>query len=639
VTALPDIRPGEGRNVVGAFFTLFGVLAAHVIAETARDALFLSRLPAQQLPWVYLAIAVIAAFLARPRAGAREVGRHLLGGWLLASAAINVGFWLMATPDRPWSLYFLYTWSGVFGSLTLAWLWLLLGELFTVTEAKRLYGVIGAGAVVGAVAGAAVASLLSRSFPAEHLLLASAALLMLTAAVPALVLRRPAADPPRRSPPTPPEIRKCARTVLKTRYIRRLAGLVIVSTLTLSVVDYVFKVTVAANVPRDELASWFATFYLALNALALIAQVLITGAVMRRLGVHRALLLLPLLLLGGAAAAFVVGGLVGALILKGADGGLRHSLHRTSIELLFLPIPERLRRHSKAFIDVLLQRSTQAAAALFILGAVAAGASILALVGVAAGLAGLWLVTAVSLRPHYLEMFRVTLRQGSVDTGRELRELDLTSLEALMRALNHDDTEVMTAMELLAREGHTDLIPALILHHPAEDVVLRALDLFAKGGGIEFVLIADRLIASDPRPEIRAAAMRARHAVAPDPKRLRPYLDDGDVTVRATACASLLSTGTLDDAEAGMALDLCRRGETVAEHVAVLSAIALQPLRSFEPIALELAARPELAVRLAAAEALGALSSPAVLPPLVAMLGERALRLHAAAASSRPTAA
>jgi AAA family ATP:ADP antiporter len=629
LTALPDIRASERRNVIGAFLTLFGVLAAHVVTETARDALFLSRLPAQQLPWVYLAIAVIAALVARPRAGAREVGQGALGSWLLASSAITVGFWLLAAPDRPWALYLLYAWSGVFGTLTLTWFWLLLGELFTVTEAKRLYGAIGAGAVVGAVAGAGLASLLARAFPAEHLLLASASLLAVTAAAPALILRRPTDAPPRRPPATVPEVRLCARTVIRTRYIRRLAGLVIISTLTLSIVDYVFKVTVAAEVPPDELGAWFATFYLALNALALVAQVLVTGAVMRHLGVHRALLFLPLLLLGGAAAVFIVGGLVGALILKGADGSLRHSLHRTSTELLFLPIPERLRRHSKAFIDVLLQRSAQAVASLAILLAVAAGASTTALVAVTAALAGIWLVAAVSLRPHYLEMFRVSLRQGSIDTSRELPELDISSLEALMRALNHDDAEVIAAMEILAREGRTDLIPALILHHPAEEVVLRALDLFAKAGRGDFVPVADRLLASDPRPRIRAAAMRARHAVAPDPTRLRAYTDDRDALVRTTACASLLSTATLDGAEARMALDACRRGATVDEHVAVLSAIALQPLRAFEAVVLDLGAHPERAVQLAAADAMGAVDSPTMLPALVAMLGERALRLRA----------
>jgi len=34
-------------------------MAAHTLLETARDALFLARLPPSRLAWVYLAIAVV----------------------------------------------------------------------------------------------------------------------------------------------------------------------------------------------------------------------------------------------------------------------------------------------------------------------------------------------------------------------------------------------------------------------------------------------------------------------------------------------------------------------------------------------------------------------------------------------------
>ena len=52
------VRPAERRLVFGATITLFGILAGHALLETARDALFLGRLPASQLPWVYLLIAL-----------------------------------------------------------------------------------------------------------------------------------------------------------------------------------------------------------------------------------------------------------------------------------------------------------------------------------------------------------------------------------------------------------------------------------------------------------------------------------------------------------------------------------------------------------------------------------------------------
>ena len=62
---LAEIRPEERRAAFAGFFALFGVIAAHTILETARDALFLARLPAAELPWVYLAMALTAVLLAQ----------------------------------------------------------------------------------------------------------------------------------------------------------------------------------------------------------------------------------------------------------------------------------------------------------------------------------------------------------------------------------------------------------------------------------------------------------------------------------------------------------------------------------------------------------------------------------------------
>jgi hypothetical protein len=46
VTRLVAVRPEERRGTVAAFLTIFGTLGAHTLLETARDALFLARLPA-----------------------------------------------------------------------------------------------------------------------------------------------------------------------------------------------------------------------------------------------------------------------------------------------------------------------------------------------------------------------------------------------------------------------------------------------------------------------------------------------------------------------------------------------------------------------------------------------------------------
>ena len=53
-----DVRPDERRDTGLAALTLFGVMTAHALLETARDALVLASVPVQQLPKVYLAMAM-----------------------------------------------------------------------------------------------------------------------------------------------------------------------------------------------------------------------------------------------------------------------------------------------------------------------------------------------------------------------------------------------------------------------------------------------------------------------------------------------------------------------------------------------------------------------------------------------------
>ena len=67
-----DIRPDEGRLVARAAGTLFGLIAAHTMLETARDALFLGSLPVSRLTVVYALLAVLS--LGAARANARFVG-------------------------------------------------------------------------------------------------------------------------------------------------------------------------------------------------------------------------------------------------------------------------------------------------------------------------------------------------------------------------------------------------------------------------------------------------------------------------------------------------------------------------------------------------------------------------------------
>ena len=83
------VRAEDRRDLVLGFASLFAAMASHGLVETARDALFLSGLPAERLPWAYLAIAVLTAGVVRLEQRLLQRvrdKRRVLAGTLLANA-------------------------------------------------------------------------------------------------------------------------------------------------------------------------------------------------------------------------------------------------------------------------------------------------------------------------------------------------------------------------------------------------------------------------------------------------------------------------------------------------------------------------------------------------------------------------
>lgn len=582
-----DIRHGEWRNTVAAFATLLTITTGHTLLETARDAFFLAKMPASRLPWMYLAIVALALALSQLKA-ARADSKGGVAGSLLVAALITAGFWTLLLGGRPTPrvLYSLYVWTGLFGSWAMVQVWTLLGRAHTMTQAKRLYGFIGAGAVLGGVIGAVLARLsISLMSPRSAVLLAAG--IFVLSAVPCLVIKLPPGDPkPRRrqrghteDPPRRP-MTATVGLLWEHPFARRVLGIVLVSTITVTIADYLFKSQVAAAISDTRLlGKYLSTFYGVINTLALVAQLAIAPWVFRRAGVQRALFFFPASMLFAAAGVVFSGGLLAAaVVLKGLDGALRYSIHKTSTELLLVPIPDLVRERIKPVIDLVGSRGGQALASVGILVlAMIGAASPLPLGAMVLGLAVLWVSLVVTIRKAYLDVFRETLRMGGLSGKAELPELDLGALETLFAGLNSNrDIDVIASLELLAEQHRERLIPALILYHPSRDVVMRALEIFTEMGRTDFVSIADRLN-SHPDREVAAAALRARTAVLPAKELLLERLADGCPQVSVTALVALMARGWIDQEEAGERLEAAiatESWETIAELARAIRAVA-----------------------------------------------------------------
>ncbi len=628
------IRPEERRDTYVAFGTLVAILCAHSMLETARDALFLAKLPPEQLPLAYIAIALCAlvASKANQAATARFSRRKLLSISLALGGVVTLIFYQLTEGRGAITLGALYVWTGLLATVVVVQFWLQLGDVLSVTQAKRVFSIIGAGGLVGATLGSGAASALLSYVDARVLLLISGSMFVVAAVMPLGFSRANTEEAPRRrARVVPPTQQTALKEIAGDAYLKRLFLMVLVGALMVTGVDYVFKarVVAAADLYGWDLGIFFGRFYAVINAISLVVQLVLAPRLMRLVGVNRALLLMPgLLLLGSLGFALTIA-LAPVLILKGTDGVLRHSVHRTASEILFLPLQRRVRERFKGFAEAVGQRGGQALASLIILGVTALTSDARLISAGLVLLAGAWVVTMIGLQPHYLELFRKQLRAGALDTEVDVPDLDLASFETLVSALSsEDDDEVLAALDMFEQYGKTGLVPALILYHPSRAVVMRAFDIFAQHGRSDVTRLAARLLKHDD-VEIRAAALRTLAAIAPDEALLRKHLEDASPPVRLTALVALVGGGFVDDGEATTTIREMIGGHCQHTRLALARALRHLPAARFDWVAEELArsAGPHIAAEIA--RSVSEAPDEHHVPMLIGMLQLRDARQHA----------
>jgi len=605
---------------------LFALMGGHAILETARDTLFLATLPASLLPWSYLAMALLTLLAAILNRGAlqRFSRRRTLSLSLLVGAGINLAFFVLSSlAGSASSLLLFYIWTGLFATIVVVQFWLLLGDVLDLSQAKRVFTWIGAGGLIGATVGSAAAGVILMWFPAQSLLVAASIAFGVAALMPPLFSRnrKLASSVPAHANPSA-NVQNAA--LLSTdAYLLRLLGFVLLGTLMFTGVDYVFKAIVSHSIPKAELGDFFSRYYAILNGCALVVQILVAPQLLRVAGVNRTLLIMPVLLLVTSLGFGFSAGLASALVLKGVDGSLRHSVNRTATEILYLPLAPAIRDRYKTLIEALGQRGGQALASLAILGALSAGMGPRQMVWALVVLCGGWLLCIVGLKPHYLELFRSQLRQGTIETRVDVAELDLHALEALVSALSsEDDVEVIAALEMFATYNKLNLVQALILFHPSRAVVLRAFELLSDSTRRDVLRLSARLL-RHPDHEIRGAALRHFSAHEKILGPLRRCLLDESLAVRATAAVGLISAGAMTDEEAEKSLIAIIEGESAEARQALALSLRQLPAERYGWVALALAKirQPGLATAVARSLAVGPATEH--LPALVLLLAQR----------------
>jgi AAA family ATP:ADP antiporter len=607
-----------------AAWTLGTVMVGHVLLETGVDATFLANVSVDRLPVVTIAIAFIALSVAR--FGGDLPHRTVLIAIQGVAAIGTVFLCSLAMSSFMWSYYALYIWSGVIGSLVIVRFWLLLGDLFTIGEGKKAFATIAMGGSIGALVGSGIGAALAPRIGGEGMLMASAffygssVLGSIRLPIVQVETETPMIDGDRTG------LAASFRALIDSPYASRVALLVVISGATLTLGDFLFKSVLTEKVASEDLAVWLSRIYLGLNLLSILVLAAGVTPIVRRLGVDRSLVVLPALVGGAVLGVFAGAALAATIIIKAVDGTLRYSLHKTATELLYLPMTSGMRASVKAAIDIVGQTGAKAIASILILGLLFTPDPQIAVSTAILVASAVWIAMALRLRRPYLDMFRNTLGEGSIETMVDYPELDLESVGSWVQALSDPDKDrSIAAMRLLAERGQEQLIPNLIVYHPAPEVVAHALDLFARTQRRNLGHLLDRLVTHE-FAEVRAASVRAKWAIERDFEGLQELAHATCPVVRVSALAGLLAEGEVDRSALADTLSLVTTDEWCSSRMAAATAARLH----YDPLYREslsaLVTDPDLGVAREAIRAIRESEDPWFIEGLVSHLGVRHVR-------------
>ena len=552
-------RPGEWGAILLLQVLVFLIICALLIVKPTASALFLSEYGAVGLPYMFLATAVLAAVVSTVYSAALR--RYSLLRVSLVSIIVcflillGCASFVRLPPARPTVAVVLYLWTALFGVLAASQFWMMASFIFDVRQAKRLFGLIGAGAIAGGIAGGYITTLLAREIGMRNLIILAAALLVPCLVLTAVIWRRYVA----RKQSVVARKRKVSaaseaphRLILESKHLLLLCGIVALSVTAAKLVDYQFSVLAAERYgDQDRLAAFFGFWYSTFNIVALVIQLVLTHRVVQGLGVSGALLFLPIGLGLGAIVMLFIPGLSAATLSRSVDGSLKQSLSRASVEMLFLPLDEDTKKRVKTYIDVFIDSLAGGLGGILLIGFTQVlGFSAPAISWCVLVLVVGWLVSVVLIREEYIEAFRAQLSHLKPKEHRNrLKSNHRKVMASFLQVLEEGQMSTHEKQLLYVLERTDDIRDETfrepvrrLLTHPSASVRARALRSLYLQPGAELLEEVVPLL-DDPEVQVRSAAydylFSRPEAVGREV--LEPLLESNEV---ATAGPALVSVAT-----------------------------------------------------------------------------------------------
>ncbi len=383
------VRPEEAPFAAAMFVYFLLVISSFWILKPLKKALFLQYYDGRGFDfhtWTLTAaeaellvkvinLATAALAVAAFSMLARRLQRERLTLALLGFFVAGYGlYWQALSAPATWTVWSFYLFGDLFSTLMVTAFFAFLNDSVSADAAKRLYGMVGLGGVVGGVLGSTVlrAFVLSLTPSTWVLVCAGIAVVIGAAAtfaakhapVPADARPEPDAD----EESAAPAAWRGAHLVARSRYLLAIVAIVGTYEVASTLMDFQFTSTVAHHLDGDAIRSHLATVFAVTNVTAMLVQLFVTGPVMKRYGIGAALLVLPLTAFAGSGLFLVTPMLWTGSLLSVADNAFSYSIHQSAKEALYVPTSRSEKYEAKAFIDMFVMRFAKVLAVFVSLG-------------------------------------------------------------------------------------------------------------------------------------------------------------------------------------------------------------------------------------------------------------------------------
>ena len=318
-----------------------------------------------------------------------------------------LGLWyFVPSAQEVWLGRAFYVFVSAFNLFLISLVWSVVVDSLRVDQGHLLPWV-AAGGTLGAATGSLLTAALARHVPVPALLLVSAVFIEVAVQLFAILFRRVAANPARVSEHSADaalggDWRDAVTRLRRSPYLLGIAGFIMLFTIG-STFLYALQTSIVETslADRSQRREYFALLDLAINVLALVVQLFVSGALIRRFPLGSVLAVLPVVSIVGFLALSVAPVLLVFAVFHVSRRSLDFALMRPAREHLFLPVERIDKYKTKSLLDAFVYRLGDQVGVFMHAGLLWLGLSLPAISAAAIPVCLAWLVLALWLGARY----------------------------------------------------------------------------------------------------------------------------------------------------------------------------------------------------------------------------------------------